>query len=93
MVSSDTKDLAQLVKKHNKMYKNLVGPLTPKFHNLLHYLNLLLKNGLFVRYWTMRYQGNHQKLKKTTSPTSGTVDLKITIAKKQSLKMCEMFNC
>lgn len=48
--------------------------------------------GPFIRYWSMRYEGNHQKLKKTTSTTSGTVNLKMTIATKQSLKMCEMFN-
>lgn len=40
----------------------------------------------------MRFEGNHQKVKKSTSPLSGTVNLKMTIAIKQSLKMCEIFN-
>lgn len=40
----------------------------------------------------MRYEGNHQKLKKNTATLGGTVNLKMTIATKQALKMCEMFN-
>lgn len=92
IVRSDAVRLAELIDKHHTLYKKLAGSLTLNLHNLIHYPKLLLKNGLMVRYWTMRYEGNQKKLKKYVSTLSGTLNLKMTIATKQALSICEMFN-
>lgn len=37
--------------------------MTPKFHYMVHYPNLISKFGPPIRYWTMRFEGKHQQYK------------------------------
>lgn len=92
ILRSDVNTLEKLVHKHHQLYIRLFGSLTIKFHNLIHYSKLLQQNGPAVHFWTMRFEGYHRKLKLHTAAPSGSVNLKMTIATKECLKMCEMFN-
>lgn len=87
----DSKTLEQLVIDFNSLYIKLFGQLKPKFHFLTHYPSLLLKNGPFTAYWTMRYESKHRDIKSSAQSTSSAKNVSQTVAKKQLYKMTYMF--
>lgn len=84
--------LNDFVHKHNLLYIALFGHLKPKFHFLIHYGRYLLVNGPLVHYWTMRFEGRHKELKSVATAISSTVNLLVSIAIKQTLKMFYMIH-
>ena len=86
---NDSLVLAKLIEDFHSLYLKLFGYLKPKFHFLLHYPRLLLENGPFAVYLTMRYESKHRDLKIAAQSTSSSKDLRLTIAAKQMYKMCE----
>lgn len=80
-------ELNDLVHKHNSLYIRLFGALKPKFHYLVHYGRYLLINGPLVNYWCMRFESRHRQLKSVATAISSTVNLVVSIAIKQTLKM------
>lgn len=83
IIKTDETYLKKLIQKHHSLYIKLVGTLTAKFHNLLHYPQLLLKRGPPINYWEMRNEADNKKVKAHTSAPSGSVNSKMTIAKKR----------
>ena len=91
IVLADIYALKSFVKRLNKLFIDLVGPLKPKFHFMVHYPRLLLENGPCIQYWSMRYESRHRQLKSNAVCSSCNINLLVTITKKQLLKMCHMF--
>ena len=92
LIKYDIDALGDLIKKHNDLYLELFETLKPKFHNLLHYVRILLENGPCIKFWSMRYESRHQDLKSNALSSNNRKNLLVTIAKKQILQMCEMMN-
>lgn len=69
---------------------DLVGLLTSKFHNLIHYPDNLDLKGPAVLHWSMRYEGNNQRLKKNSVSSAGSVNVKMSIATKQAIKVLSL---
>ena len=86
---NDSLVLAKLIEDFHSLYLKLFGHLKPKFHFLLHYPRLLLENGPFAVYSTMRYESKRRDLKIAAQSTSSSKVLTLTIAAKQMYKMCE----
>lgn len=89
IIRSDVKVLEKLIQKHNQLYIDLFDDLKPKFHNLVHYPRILLLNGLLIHFWCMRFESCHLQLKANALSTSSRVNLLVTVATKQILKVCE----
>lgn len=92
IIRNDKNVLEDLIIKFNSLYIKLFGNLKPKFHFLIHYPRLLLENGPFVVYWTMRYESKHREIKSSAQSTSSSKNLALTIANKLMYKMCYLFN-
>lgn len=92
IVDSDASDLQELIHKHHTLYIKLYGNLKPKFHILLHYPRLLLQNGPVIHFWSMRFESNHSKIKANAQSSSNNKNLLVSVAIKQTLKMCEMMH-
>lgn len=87
------KMLKNLIQKHHELYMKLFKTtLKPKFHNMIHYPQILLENGPIVHFWSMRYEARHRQIKPNAQSTSCIRNLLKTIATKQLLKLCEVVN-
>lgn len=76
----------------NTLYLELFGPLPPKFHFLVHYPRILLKFGPFIHFWCMRFESRHREIKAEANALSGNKNSLISIAIKESLRLCFNFN-
>ena len=85
-------EIRTLVTELNSLYLKFYGKLKPKFHFLTHYASALYLFGPCVHFWTMRYESRHTDVKANAVATSSSVNLLKTIALKQVLQMCEIFN-
>lgn len=86
-------ELNSLVKKHNELFIGLFNnPLKPKFHYLVHYSRFLLINGPLSLYWVIRFESRHRQLKAVATSISCNINLIVSIATKQTLKMCSMMH-
>lgn len=83
-------ELDDLVDLHNSLFVKLFGALKPKFHYMTHYERYLILNGPMVNYWCMRLESRHRQLKSVANTISSTVNLIVSIATKQTLKMYHM---
>lgn len=92
VIESYVNVLRELIDEHHQLYIKFYGNLPFKFHNVIHYPNLLLKNGPFVNYWAMRFESNHRNIKSNADAVSGSKNLLLSIAKKQTLQMCQLFH-
>ena len=64
-ITRDTIDyLDKLINEHHSLYISLSGELLkPKFHNMLHYSECLLRFGPLCHNWSMRFEAMHYKAK------------------------------
>ena len=92
IIRSDAKRLEDLIKLHNELYVKLFGKLKPKFHNLIHYPSIMLKNGPVIHFWVMRFESRHREVKANAQATSCNKNMLVIIATKQMLKMCEIIH-
>ena len=92
IVKSHIKCLENLIEKHHQLYVQLFGFLKPKYHFLIHYPRILKQNGPCVLFWSMRFESFHRKIKAIVQATASSKNLLKTIAIKQGLMMCELFN-
>ena len=83
-------DLKNIIVDLCTLYVTLNGKLKPKFHILTHYPRLLLQLGPCIFFWCMRFESKHRDIKASAVSVSGSRNLLITVAKKQSLKMFHM---
>ena len=86
--------LEYYITEHLTLYIKLYGALKPKHHNMTHYPRILLENGPFINFWSMRYEAKHRNFKLTASNTSCSKNLLKTLAVKNQLKYAYllMFN-
>lgn len=62
--TSDLQTLESVIHKHNREFLRLFSRnLTPKFHNLLHYVRVIKACGPLKDLWSMRFESKHQELK------------------------------
>lgn len=66
------KQLRVFVSERNTMYTRLVGPLPPKLHFVEHYVQLIMKYGPAVCYWTMQFESKHRELRHSFNQLAGT---------------------
>lgn len=85
-------ELDDLVEKLNSTYIKLYGKLKPKFHLMIHYGQFLLVNGPLVFYWSMRFESRHRQLKSVATAISCKVNSLVSIAVRETIKMCSMIN-
>ena len=81
-------ELKEIIKRHHEIYRKYFGDLKPKFHFLVHYPNILLKNGPFVNFWCMRGESYHTLLKAASNAGSGNKNSLLSIAIKEMLRLC-----
>lgn len=71
------------------MYQNLFNlPLKPKFHNLTHYPDIMLKSGPLIHLSTLRFEAKHREPKLSANVVSSRVNITKTLAIKHQLKLC-----
>ena len=81
--------LKDAIKNLNQEYIRFYKYLKPKFHLLVHYPTILLNNGPFVKFWSVRFESYHQYIKSNAESSSNNMNLIKTIAIKKGLKFCE----
>ncbi|CAG9787096.1 unnamed protein product [Diatraea saccharalis] len=78
--------LKSLVSEHNTIYLHFSKKnLTPKFHFLLHYHDMLRKFGPLVSIWSMRYEAKHRISKLCANVSSSRRNICKTLAIKHQL--------
>ena len=92
MIRQDAKILSETIENLNSLYQRLGGTLKPKFHNLTHYPRILLMNGPFIHFWCMRFESRHREIKSTAQSTASMLNLLVTVATKEMLRMCLMID-
>lgn len=92
IIRSDAKTLKLLIEQHNRLYIKLFGDLKPKFNILCHYPQIILLNGPCVNFWNMRFESRHRSLEANVHATNCSKNLLLTIARKETLKMAEIFH-
>lgn len=91
-LKTDIKDLIEYIEKHNSLYIQFYGNLKPKFHFLIHYARILLKNGPLINISAMRFESENQRTKSAAQTSKNKKNLISTVATKQALVMCKTFN-
>lgn len=84
-------ELQELIEKLNSLYLKFYTNLKPKFHLMVHYARCMLMTGPLVNFWTMRFESRHRPLKAVVTAISCNINLLVSIAIKETLKMCYMF--
>lgn len=69
------------------LYKELFGDLKYKFHNMLHFANLMKKNGPLVHFWSMRYESKHRDVRQAAISTTCKKNLLRTVCIKSQLRL------
>lgn len=92
ITKEDANFLKNLIQNFLELYIALGERLKPKFHILVHYPNLLLKNGPLVCFWSMTFEAKHEELKQSSTSNSCNINKLVTIATKQTLRMCEIIH-
>lgn len=68
--SGNLKQLESLIPRFLESYKDLYGELVYKFHNLIHVIRGLLKNGPMIHFQTARYESKHRPQKQAAASSS-----------------------
>lgn len=86
-------ELTKLIQDHHELYLRLFpdSNLTPKFHFMLHWPNIIEKTGPPVLLWSMRYESKHREMKSSANVVSSRINISKTLAIKNQLKLCERF--
>lgn len=92
VVRSYAIELKRLIENLLTLYHEFFGNLKPKFHNMVHYPTFMLINGPLVNFWTMRFESRHRPLKSVIVSISSSLNLLVSVAIRETLKMYSMFN-
>ncbi|KAF0717925.1 Uncharacterized protein FWK35_00032614, partial [Aphis craccivora] len=80
--------LQALVAEHNRLYLLISkGTLKPKYHFLVHYGQLLLKNGPLILISSIRFEAKHKTVKAIANAVSNRINLGHTLSNKIQLQM------
>lgn len=75
------------IKQHNKDYILLFNDtLKPKFHNLIHYPNIICQSGPLRKLWCFKYESKHRQFKVYSHCITTRKNICLTLAKKYELK-------
>lgn len=81
--------LETLTAEHNRLYQEIFNDtLKPKFHNILHYFQILLKSGPLHHLNCLRYESKNRFLKLIASATSSRKNILYSMAVKEQLSLC-----
>lgn len=81
-----------LISEFNLLYMTLSKKqLTPKFHFLVHYPEMLKKFGPITQMWTMRFEAKHRVAKIAARSSASRVNITKTIALKLQLQLNYLF--
>lgn len=84
---SDIISLESKIKEHNRSYVVLFGDtLKPKFHNLIHYPNIIRQSGPLRKLWCFKYESNHIHSKIYSHCINSRKNICLTLSKKYQLK-------
>lgn len=83
--------LSAIVAEHNKLFIEVYHDkkLSAKFHNVVYYPSCLMKSGPACRYWSMRFEGKHNQLKRYATSFK---NVSKTTAWKTQIQQCIMWN-
>ncbi|KAL7294221.1 hypothetical protein TKK_0012237 [Trichogramma kaykai] len=84
--------LKEKINSLNSSYVLHFQNLKPKFHFLTHYPSIIEEFGPCIHYWTMRHESRHRDIKANAVASNTHLNLLKTIATKQALKMCQVFD-
>lgn len=90
LLRSDAYCLKDLIHEHHALYIKLYGHLTPKFHNMTHFPEILLSDGPLLHLWSMRFESKNRELKQTATSTNCKKNILKTIAIKHQLSIAEL---
>ncbi|KAJ8684995.1 hypothetical protein QAD02_020788 [Eretmocerus hayati] len=82
--------LRSLIEKHNSMYIELYGPLKPKMHIWLHYIELMLLNGPMINSWSMPFERKNKTLRAIATACNSSINLPLSICKRHQLSFCNI---
>lgn len=86
--------LETLTTEHHRLYQEIFADtLKPKFHNILHYFQILLKSGPLHHLNCLRYESKNRFLKLIASGTSSRRNILHTMAVKEQLNLCYRLMC
>lgn len=89
---SDSDLLKSLISEHNFLYLAYSKKsLTPKFHYLTHYPQMLIKFGPLVNIWSMRYEAKHRISKLYANVTNNRINICKSLAIKHQLQLNNKF--
>lgn len=84
---SDLDVLESLIAKHNAKYLELFGPLKPKMHFLLHYVQILRSIGPARLFWSTSFERKNKELKTYIQSTKCFKNMPWTIAMRNQLHL------
>ena len=76
-----------LIKEHHSLYIELFGDLKAKFHFMVHYERIIIKNGPVVKFSSMRPESKHTVLKMILSQSSCHKNILKSIAIRYELSL------
>lgn len=81
--------LKNLVKEHLQLFKDVFSRnITPKQHYLVHLPSQIVKSGLLVRVWAMRFEAKHQQFKQILKVTKTFKNLPKTLSGRHQSGVC-----
>lgn len=81
--------LRGLVREHHEMYLRYFGELKPKHHFMIHYPELLKKNGPLVLISALKGERNHRRGRMYAHASNSRVNFALSVAIKFQLYLCE----
>lgn len=87
IMNSHLLQLQILIEEHHKLYVKLFGPLKAKFHLLIHYVNIILRNGPTIIISAMRFESKHREIKSIVQSTSCKRNILKTIGVRHQLSL------
>lgn len=82
--------LDQIISEHHKFYKEqLQGTLTPKFHFLIHYKEVIMRCGPLKDLMCFRLEAKHQEVKSYTNVSHNRKNVPVSIATKQMYRFSD----
>ena len=85
MTKSRILQLELLITEHHKLYLKHFGELKAKFHIILHYMKLILKNGPLIKLSVIRFKSKHRELKAIAQAMCSRKNILLSIALRHKL--------
>lgn len=87
IIKSHLLQLQLCIEEHHELYIKLFGFLTAKFHLLIHYVQIMLKNGPVISVSAMRFESKHREIKAILQSTSCKKNILKTVGIRHQLSL------